>query len=382
MASNLNIPDSKSTVTIRMIDSTSYGKVPANMIFQPSVAGHDLGAFPCLIFLITNDQTNEHVLYDLGIRKDWRTGYPPNMYNLIGEKGFFKISVDKDIRDILDDGSGGLKITTSSISACIWSHVHFDHRGDMSLFPSGTKLIIGPGTRATYQTYPSKQDSDLHEDELSGREVHELSSSDLNLTIGDYPAHDLFDDGSFYLLSSSGHTAGHLCALARVSTSPSTYIFLGGDCTHHCAQFRPSQHSPLPELISLNSPFMDFAQDLTPSAPIRTKRPPMICPGSLIATHLHPAKSNNEPFYDLLHEPINHNYAEACVSRDRMEVFDADENILVIIAHDASVMGLLPFCPETLNDWKEKDLKMRTKWEFLADFDLQKAKETAEAGKS
>ena len=374
MALNLNVPSSDSIVTVRMLDSTSYGKVPANMMFQPSVPGHEVASFPCLVFLITNNRTNEHVLYDLGIRKDWRTGYPPNMYNMIGDNSFFKISVDKDIRDILDADPGNLKITTSTISACIWSHVHFDHRGDMSLFPSSTKLVIGPDTRNTYPTYPTKPDSDLHEDEFSGRDVHELSSSDLTLTIGNYPAHDLLKDGSFYLLSSPGHTAGHLCALARVSTSPSTFIFLGGDCTHHCAQFRPSQHVPLPISVSLNTSTMEFSKDLTPGPPYRRQREPIICPGSLIATTLHPSKADNQPFYDLLQEPINHSYDEACISRDKMQVFDADENVLVIMAHDRSVMDALPFYPETLNGWKEAGLKQKVKWEFLQDFDLSSAR--------
>ena len=120
---------------------------------------------------------------------------------------------------------------------------------------------------------------------------------------------------------------------------------------------------------------MVFSNDLNPSAPTRARRPPIACPGSLVAANLHPTKSNNEPFYDLLHEPINHNYAEACVSRDRMEVFDADENVLVIIAHDLSVMDALPFYPDTLNEWKEAGLKEKVKWEFLGDFDLSSAKE-------
>ena len=375
MAANLNIPSSDSTVTVRMIDTTSYGKVQASNIFQPSVPGHEFASFPCFAFLITNNQTEEHILYDLGIRKDWRTGYPPSMYNLIGDNGFMKCSVDKDIRDILDADPGNLKVTTSSISKVIWSHHHFDHRGDMSLFPSSTKLIIGPGLRAAYPTYPGKQDSDLMEDEFKGREVHELSSSDLSFTIGDYPAHDLFKDGSFYLLSAPGHTAGHLCALARVTASPSTYVFLGGDCTHHAAQFRPSSLSPLPESVTLNDTTMTFSNDLTPSPPKHNQRQPITCPGALIASQLHPSKQGQEPFYDLLHEPVNFNYAEACTSRDKMEVFDADENILVIIAHDVSVMGQLPFYPETLNEWKKADLKRKTKWEFLGDFDLAKAKE-------
>lgn len=120
---------------------------------------------------------------------------------------------------------------------------------------------------------------------------------------------------------------------------------------------------------------MEFSNDLNPGPPCRQQRKPIICPGSLIAANLHPSKADNQPFYDLLHEPINHNYDEVRISRDKMEVFDADENVLVIIAHDLRVMDVLPFYPETLNEWKEAGLKEEVKWEFLGDFDLSSAKE-------
>ena len=386
---SIKVPSSQSTVTVRMIDTTGYIKAQANVLHKHLVAGHDIIAVPSYAFLITNEQTKEHVLYDLGIRKDWHTGYPPSVYDIIGgDNAIMRVLVDKSINEILDADPGNLGITSSSISSCIWSHHHFDHRGDISLFPSSTKLIFGPGLRSAYPTYPTDQASSIYQSELEGREVVELN--DFPLTIGDYPAHDLFGDGSLYLLSAPGHTAGHLCALARTTSSPSssTFIFLGGDCAHHCAQFRPSPDVPVPESITLRKETMVFSHDLVPGPPHRQTRTHTFCPGSYITSYLSPhsnsvkdstrsANPRTTPFYDLLPEPINHSYPQAISSRDKMMGFDADPNVLVILAHDTSVMGVLPFYPESLNGWNEKEWgdKENMRWEFMGDFDLSGAVE-------
>ncbi len=59
------------------------------------------------------------------------------------------------------------------------------------------------------------------------------------LTIGSFSAVDFFGDGSFYLLNSPGHAIGHMSGLARTSTNPDTFIFMGGDLCHHGGQMRP-----------------------------------------------------------------------------------------------------------------------------------------------
>ena len=51
-----------------------------------------------------------------------------------------------------------------------------------------------------------------------------------------------------------------------------------------------------------------------------------------------------------------------------MEQFDAHENILVVIAHDGSLLGLMEIFPKSLNGWGGTGLKQRGKWAFLQDF--------------
>ena len=46
--------------------------------------------------------------------------------------------------------------------------------------------------------------------------------------------------------------------------------------------------------------------------------------------------------------------------------FDADENVLVCIAHDGGLLGVLDFYPHgDINGWKEKGWKEQTRWGFV-----------------
>ena len=46
--------------------------------------------------------------------------------------------------------------------------------------------------------------------------------------------------------------------------------------------------------------------------------------------------------------------------------FDADENVMVCIAHDGGLLEVLDWYPDgNINQWKEKGWKERTKWGFV-----------------
>jgi hypothetical protein len=100
----------------------------------------------------------------------------------------------------------------------------------------------------------------------------------MSLKVGRFGAFDYFGDGSFYLLDSPGHTLGHLCGRARVT--PSTFVFMGGDCAHHGGKFRPTEYLLLLKRIKG-----------IPSLPHG-------CPGAYLEQHVHPKKSATEPFYE------------------------------------------------------------------------------------
>ncbi len=186
--------------------------------------------------------------------------------------------------------------------------------------------------------------------------MREITFAESKLILGRCRAVDFFGDGSFYLLDTPGHAVGHMCGLARTTASPdATFIFLGGDCAHHGAEFRPTQHLPLPKSLS-------------PSPLPRTH--PGMCPGSLFANvhRLHPSSSSTtEPFL-LAAENAAHDYQAARDSIEKIGEFDAHENILTMIAHDDTMVNVVGTFPKILaNDWKSKGWREKGLWRFLGD---------------
>ncbi|CEJ90415.1 hypothetical protein VHEMI06203 [[Torrubiella] hemipterigena] len=331
----LDIPHSRETVKLSLMDTGAVRTETASSLFKPHVRGFDTVTFKLWAFLISHGDT--HVLFDLS-NSD---AHPEPV---------FHIDVTQDVFDVLDAATPPT-IKPDTVSACIWSHHHFDHRGDIGRFPASTQLVVGPGVHQAYLPgYPSNPESELAETDFMGREVREMSNAEFTLTCGGYAAHDYFGDGSFFLLSSPGHTTGHLSALARVTSDSedSTFVFLGGDCAHHCGVFRPSQYVPLPESITLGNVTYTVEE-------VRS---------------IHPKGSMVEPFLQVDEEPMCEDHAAAVESVEKMQVFDAQDNILVCIAHDATLRRHLPVFPETLNGWKQADLKNKLRWEFLRDFGI------------
>lgn len=167
------------------------------------------------------------------------------------------------------------------------------------------------------------------------------------------PAIDYFGDGSLFFLDAPGHAVGHINALARTSTNPDTFIYMGGDSFHHCATLRPNEYTPLPKSIEV--PNLN----------------PFPCPGELFHS-FHPCAAegtaNNSPFVIVGEKSPAIDLAAARAVVDKIKAFDADENILVIAAHDWSLFEVLELFPSSANDWKRKGWKEKGRWRFLVDF--------------
>ena len=51
---------------------------------------------------------------------------------------------------------------------------------------------------------------------------------------------------------------------------------------------------------------------------------------------------------------------------DRLEEFDADENVFVCVAHDGGLLDVCDWFPKgDINSWKEKGWKQKSQWGFL-----------------
>jgi len=260
--------------------------------------------------------------------------------------------VEKDVAEILENDSD-VGIKPKDIDTVIWSHHHWDHTGNLSTFPTSTTLAVGPGLPAENMPgHPTKPDAPFPESDVKGRKVHEFdfTSQGKGLKLGPFNAIDFFGDGSFYLLDSPGHTIGHICGLARTSTSPDTFVFMGGDASHHPGEFRASEYAPLPAEIN-PSPLSHMHGG---------------CPGGMLQD-IQRNKRADEAFY-LPSKGFNVDEEAALKTVSGLQVFDGHDNVLIVVAHDSSLLGSLQLFPEEMNDWYEKGIGKKSHWKFLQDF--------------
>lgn len=326
-------------------------------MLQPDYVGKPLLKAPCFSFLIEHP-SRKPILFDLGVRKDWEV--LPQYEKWVRLNWY--INVEKDVATILKEN--GWDVDGGAFESIIWSHHHWDHVGDASTFPRSTELVVGPGFKEAHLPgFPKRQDATLLESDFEGRNTREISfEKDGKGKIGRFNAYDYFGDGSFYLLDTPGHTVGHICGLARTTTNPDTFIFMGGDASHHGGEFRPTEWLPLPKEIR----------------PSPLKRRPQVCPGELLQ-HAHHANAANTPFYNVT-PTFAHDKATADWTIDGLGEFDAHENVLLLTAHDDACVdpAQFDFYPKSLNDWYEQGIAKKIKWLFLEDF--EEAVEAKEKG--
>jgi glyoxylase-like metal-dependent hydrolase (beta-lactamase superfamily II) len=321
---------------------------------SPVIPGHEHINFPTLSFLIHNTTKNKKVLFDVGGRTDY-WNYAPFTLGLIRASSAGMVC-EKGVDEILTEKG----ITLDSLDAIIWSHGHFDHLGDCSKFPSSVKIVVGEGfIQKMLPGYPANPMSPLLESDYAGHEMEEIKFSK-EFKIGQFQAYDYFGDGSFYLLDVPGHAPGHICGLVR--TTPSTFVFLGADACHLGGCIRPSPYIPMPDSFTEKDGLDSYYQ------------PP--CPCSIF-TEMHPVKEaktekqrRTTPYYKAS-DAKGAAYADpptANWSIEGIKDIDASPDVLVLLAHDTSLLGVLPLLndsDEDIGDWKSKGWKEATQWRWL-----------------
>lgn len=340
----ITIPPSNSTVSVAIIDTTSWAyKIPCGDLFLPRFDGLDTFDICSYAFLITHQ--DRHVLFDLGIKKDWENLIPGTVKR--HKESGTEIVVEKELVDILREGGTDL----DKIDTAIWSHIHWDHTGNLASFPSKTELVVGPGIKERFMPgWPTIPDSHFRETDVAGRKITGLDAEAFNIDIGGLRGFDYFGDGSFYLLDAPGHALGHLNALARTSSNPDTFIFLAADSVHLGGEFRPTKALPLPDAVDISGII------------------PRPCPKEELLK-FHPRDSATVPYLGL--DPCFPEHLEdAEKTIESIERFDADDRVLVIFSHDVSIYNVLEYYPALANSWKAKNWKSIGRWTFLAD--LQK----------
>ncbi|KAI1120048.1 beta-lactamase-like protein [Nemania abortiva] len=340
----VEIPPSKATVSVSIIDTGSWVyNIPYKTLFLPVLEGRDAFDLCSYAFLVTHHDANgkRRVLFDLGIRKDWEILVPVTIQLL--KKWGCNLEIEKDVTDVLVEHGESL----DDIEAIVWSHLHWDHTGNPSKFPSSVKIVVGPGiTESHMPGWPQVATAAFNEADVAGHEIVEISEDQFTLEVGGMPAYDYFGDGSFYLLSAAGHALGHLNALARTSSSPESFILMAADSVHFGGEFRPSEAIPLPESVDVDGLH------------------PQPCPRDVLLD-LHPARSGTSAFFrpDPCF-PLDLPKTEATI--ERIKAFDADDRVLVIFSHDIDIYNMLEFYPNVADDWLSKGWKLDARWTFLA----------------
>jgi glyoxylase-like metal-dependent hydrolase (beta-lactamase superfamily II) len=207
--------------------------------------------------------------------------------------------VPKNANDILQEGP----VSPSSISAVIFSHLHFDHTGDCTRFPSA-EIIVGPGSfAATSPGWPTAQFSPFSSAVINHAHFRELSfEKETWVSFGPFArAYDYFGEGSFFLLDTPGHMPGHMGAVA--CTAEREWVFMGGDCCHHRSLLKGER----PMSITIG-------------------------PNGMESFHRDPAAAMN--------------------TIEKVRLLSKAGNVFVALAHDASLEGKMPEYPDNLNGWK------------------------------
>ncbi|KAH8894618.1 hypothetical protein GQ53DRAFT_839624 [Thozetella sp. PMI_491] len=328
----------------RMVD------LPISLLLSPSVDGHEKFAPLASWSFLIQSSKGQKVIFDLGFPADM-DAYPPAAKDLVNGVGV-QLAELKHVADVLKEND----VDPAEIGSVVWSHHHWDHIGDITTFPKTTEVVVGPGFKEAFLPgYPTQPDTWIEERHFEGRILREIdfSAESSSLTVGPFRAHDFFGDGSFYLLDTPGHDTGHLAGLARTTTSPDTFILMGGDVCHHGGELRPSQYLPIPPDVKY-----PLSESLRPHI--------SACP---LAAQFHELsiKLGREPsgrFYD---PAMVVDMADAIQSIEKSQIADAQDNVLFVFAHDMTIEDDFEFFPRRANDWKAKGWREKTLWKFLGD---------------
>ncbi|KAJ6590580.1 hypothetical protein DFH09DRAFT_1358773 [Mycena vulgaris] len=292
---------------------------------------------PDFAFLIESVATKQRVMFDLGPRKDLENAAP-----------FVAEAVEAGTMALPARPPPEAAVDVNSISAVIRSHSHVDHTGDMSKYPSTTDLVFGKDLMV--DTHESNPHSTVLASDLAGRKLVPLDFN-TQLEIGGFKAHDFFGDGSFYVLDVPGHQTGHVCALARVTTT--SFVLLCADICHHAGVLRPTSHlhSHLP------------------------------CPGEVLAAarrsispaHFAPLDSaggfdlaaRTTPLLDIAEDGYFEDASGARASIQKIAAFDANADVFVVLSHDGSLGPVIGPFPASLEQWKVKNWKEKATWAFV-----------------
>ncbi|EJT98780.1 Metallo-hydrolase/oxidoreductase [Dacryopinax primogenitus] len=313
----LPLPTSGGSCTVHpLVNSTLT--IPEAYVLTPYSSTTAAYRVPAFCFLVTHMPSGRRIMYDLGVRRDWKEAYPREV--MLMARDMWAADAHAETAELLKQGG----VDPESVDTIVFSHFHWDHTGNISHFPRAS-LVGGPGTLGGGETGGFRGDL-VEQIEAAGRKTSPIDfDRDKTEKVGSFDkCFDLLGDGSVWVVQTAGHTMGHVSLLVRTSSGPDSWILLGGDTAHHPALLCPcSQHT-----IST-----DF-------------RPPSE-PDTVRTMHLVPQQAWN-----------------SILRTRRME---KEDNVMVVVAHDYlywrewEKKGLI-WPGRGLGEWKKEGLKMQREY--------------------
>jgi hypothetical protein len=135
----------------------------------------------------------------------------------------------------------------------------------------------------------------------------------------------------------------------RTTKDPDTFVFLGGDLTHHGGELRPSRYLSLASAAGKVSKKGRENEAANALGLLQTSR----------------GRKIDQAFFDPV---ITCNFDEALKTIAHAQEADGKENIFYIAAHDETLQGVVDLFPRKVNDWKRQGWREETLWKFLGDF--------------
>ncbi|KAK7693468.1 hypothetical protein QCA50_003036 [Cerrena zonata] len=181
---------------------------------------------PAFGFFLRHSVTKDQIIFDLGIRKDLES-YPPATQRRI-DKLFSPTRVPQSVDEILS--KGGVK--PEDVKTVMFSHLHWDHVGDIKPFTNATFVLGGQSEPILKQGYPHNLESVIDARSVPLDRTRFLECDLFTESIGPFPyAYDYYGDGSLYVVDAPGHILGHINLLVRTNSTGS-WIYLAGDTCH------------------------------------------------------------------------------------------------------------------------------------------------------
>ena len=198
--------------SLRTFDVPTFTTETAHMV--KGVSG--TVTIPVPYFLVEHEQGL--VLFDTGIRSeafdDMAATYGDAIAGSANMTGHAGQRIDRQLE------TAGYSV--QDVTHVVVSHLHFDHAGGLGYFPHA-QIYGGAGERDHACTH--------HHVDIAFREDDAKLATELPHW-NDVPLHedvDLFGDGSIVILSTPGHSIGHLSLLVRLESGP---FVLTGDAAH------------------------------------------------------------------------------------------------------------------------------------------------------